>query len=348
MSESLRTTDAARIPAAGPLGSLLAVVPGVLAAAAVAAIAFALLRLPGAPTLSPLIVAVVGGMLARAVLGVPGFVTPGLAFSVRRLLRLAIVLLGLQVTAAQLAELGLANIAAIVAALVACFGLTVVLGRLLGIEPGLSRLIAAGTAICGASAVVAMGSATRARDEEIAYATTCVTLFGTLAMFAVPAMAGYLALDAHAAGNWIGASVHEVAQVVAAGDLFGSGATEQATLAKLFRVLMLGPIVLVVGYLAGRRRSSSTPAARAPFPWFAVGFLAMAALNSVASVPVEVKGGVALVTTFLLAMALAAVGMTTDLRKVVGTGWRPLLLSLASFLVIATLSLALMDWNVPD
>src|SRR6266702_525596 len=189
--------------------------PGLALTAAIAAMAFALRQISWVSMLSPIILSIALGMSLRNITGVPALAQPGVTFSMRRVLRFAIVLLGLQLTASQLVEVGATGIAIIAATLAATFLFTVQLGRLIGVDRKLAELIAAGTSICGASAVIATNTVTRAADEDVAYAVACVTVFGSIAMFAYPLLPGLLQLDQHAYGLWSGASIHEIAQVVA-------------------------------------------------------------------------------------------------------------------------------------
>jgi uncharacterized integral membrane protein (TIGR00698 family) len=218
------------------------------------------------------------------------------------------------------------------------------LGRLIGVERKLAELIAAGTSICGASAVIATNTVTRAADEDVAYAVACVTVFGSIAMFVYPLLPGLLQLDPHAFGLWSGASIHEIAQVVAASFQDGHAAGEFGTIAKLARVTMLAPVVISLGYLAARharRNGDDTSAASAPMPWFVLGFIAMVVVNSLVSIPDDARGVIVTFTTFLLAMALAAMGLETDIRKLCAKGVRPLLLGAGAFLFISGFSLAM-------
>ena len=314
--------------------------PGLLLTGGIAAVAFALRRLPGIGALSPLILAIVIGMALHNTLGTPAAARDGVGFALRRVLRLGIVLLGLQLTAQQVVAVGGRGIGVIVATLLATFVLTKWLGRLLGVERRLAELIAAGTAVCGASAVIATNTVTRGSDEDVAYAVACVTVFGSLSMLLYPLLPGALALTPHQFGLWAGASIHEIAQVVAAAFQNGVESGDFATVAKLSRVMLLAPLVLALGVLTPRRGEVGTRG-RAPLPWFAFGFLALIAVNSLGVVPAAAKAYTTPATTFLLAMALAAMGMATDPRKLRAAGLRPLALGAASWLLVSGLSLAL-------
>jgi uncharacterized integral membrane protein (TIGR00698 family) len=247
----------------------------------------------------------------------------------------------------QVMEVGASGVAIIATTLFATFAFTVWLGRLLGVDRRLAELIAAGTSICGASAVIATNTVTRAHDEDVAYAVACVTIFGSVAMFAYPLLPGLFGLDPHAFGLWAGSSIHEIAQVVAAAYQDGPLAGDFATIAKLSRVMMLAPVVIALGLAASRRtRGSGHGKASAPMPWFVFGFIALVGLNSAVTIPADVKAWIAMLTTFLLSMALAAMGLETDVRKLKAKGLRPLVLGTAAFLFISGFSLMLVKLAV--
>ena len=330
-------------------GRVAAALPGVLLAAAIAAGGLALRRLPALAAVSPLLLAILLGMLVRNLIGVPGAAHAGLALCLRRPLRLGIVLLGLQLTLLQVYEIGALGLAILVATVAATWTFTIYAGRLLGVDRKLTQLIGAGTAICGASAIVAANAVVRDRDGGVPYALAVVTLYGTIAMLTYPLAMHALGLSQHAYGLWVGASVHEVAQVVAAGFAGGHEAGQLGTIAKLTRVLLLAPLVLLLGAWTARAAGGGAAgvaargvaAARPPTPWFVFGFLAMVLVASSGVVPAAARGGIALATQAILALALAAVGLETDFRRIVARGWRALLLGALATLFIAGSSLAL-------
>jgi uncharacterized integral membrane protein (TIGR00698 family) len=223
---------------------------------------------------------------------------------------------------------------------------TKALGRWLGVDPKLAELIAAGTSICGASAVIATNTVTKAPDEDVAYAVACVTIFGSAAMFLYPLAGAALQLSAHDYGLWSGASIHEIAQVVAAAFQRGSDAGQFGTVAKLTRVMMLAPMILSLGWFATHRNVRHHPKTETgkvafPMPWFVLGFLALVGVNSVITVDPSARAAIVVATNFLLAMALAAMGLGTDFRKLVAAGPRPLLLGAVASLFISGLTLSL-------
>ncbi|HLH11764.1 MAG TPA: YeiH family protein [Methylovirgula sp.] len=330
------------VPAATPRLRRVEGVPGLLLTATVAAGAFTLHALPGLSALSPMILAIIIGIAFHNLVGTPRSAKPGVAFSLRRVLRLAIILLGLQLTLEQVREVGATGLGVIALTLTATVIFTTWLGARLGVERKLAELIAAGTSICGASAVIATNTVTQAHDEDVAYAVACVTVFGSAAMFLYPLLPGLLHLAPRAYGLWAGASIHEIAQVVAAAFQDGKSAGDFGTIAKLSRVAMLAPFVIVLGVARAGARGHS----KAPMPWFVLGFVALVGLNSIVTVPQSIKAFIVPATTFLLCMALAAMGLETDIRKLAAKGLRPLFLGLAAFLFIACFSFMLVKMTM--
>ncbi|MEJ2624016.1 MAG: YeiH family protein [Pseudolabrys sp.] len=347
MSETtlVTTTPANEADVQRARGGLIPLIPGVLLTAGVAGLAFALRHVPGVGMLSPMILATVIGMTLHNVFGTPAWAIPGVKFSLKRILRFGIILLGLQLMASQVAQVGMTGVAVIAATLVATFAFTKWLGRVMGVDAKLAELIGAGTSICGASAVIATNTVTDGRDEDVAYAVACVTVFGSLSMLIYPLLPGLLHLSPAAFGLWTGASIHEIAQVVAAAFQDGSHAGEVATVAKLTRVMMLAPVVFTLGIMAVRRAShnadKSASRAAPPMPWFVLGFIGMVILNSLVTIPAGPKADIILATTFLLSMALAAMGIETDFRKLKAEGLKPLALAAVAWIFIAVFALAL-------
>ena len=323
-----------------------ALLPGLALGGAVTAAAFLLrsLELPSLTRISPLMLAIMIGMLVRNTLGRPEAARAGLAFSLRGPLRLGIILLGLQVTLAEILGIGWSGLLILAFALLSTYLFTLWLGGRLGVAPGLATLIAAGTGVCGASAIVAANTVVRDGDESVAYALATVTLFGTIAMFSYPLIGAALHMPTEVYGLWSGASVHEVAQVVAAGFARGQAEGEFATVAKLARVLMLAPLVIGMGLWAARQTQGGSRTGSPPIPWFVFGFLALVLLSDTGWIDPQLRRYANLATQILLTFALAAVGLETDVRRLIAQGWQPLLLgALATvYIALSTLLLALL------
>jgi len=326
----------------GKAPALNSVWPGIVLVAMITSVAYSARNASGFALFSPMILAVVAGVIYSNLLGMPAHAKAGIALSQKRLLRFAIVLLGFQLTLGQVAGIGLGGVGIVAATLGATFVFTVTLGRLIGVDRKLAQLIAAGTSICGASAIVATNIVTDARDEDVTYAVAAITLFGTVAMLGFPLLAPVFGLDQHAFGLWAGASIHEVAQVIGAGFQNGTQAGETATVAKLTRVAMLAPMVIALGLMA--RRGKGDQAAKPPMPWFVAAFVAVVALNSLVGMPAEIHSAIALGTQIMLTMGLAAMGLQADISQLRSRGLRPLALAFSAFLFIGGFSLMLVKF----
>lgn len=208
----------------------------------------------------------------------------------------------------------------------------------------MSQLIAAGTSICGATAVIATNVVVEGHDEDVAYAVAMVTLFGTASMLLYPVFPG-LHLSPQAFGIWCGASIHEVAQVIAAAFQNGHVSGQVATISKLSRVMLLAPMVLTLGVVSASSRSGGQKLnlRQIPIPWFVLYFIGMIGLNSLNVFPTDAKAIVIQANQFLLAISLAAMGLETDLHKMKQAGMKPLYLGAASWLFISIVSLGLVE-----
>lgn len=289
---------------------------------------------PGAPAV---LVALVLGLVLANAQRVPTAAAPGLAFASGPLLRVGIVLLGFELVLQDMLALGARGLAVVVVVVVATFSCTRWAGKRLGVSPGLSLLVATGFSICGVSAIAAVRDASGADEEEVTYAIALVTLCGSLAIVLLPAVNRLLGLDPRDYGMWVGASVHDVAQVVATSSAVGGVAVATAVVVKLTRVLLLGPMVAWVAWREGR----AVPGSRLRLvPGFIVAFVGAAALRSAGAVPSEALPALADAKIVLLALALFAVGARVDLRRLVTVGGRPLVLGLGSWAVIAGVAYA--------
>lgn len=332
--------------------------PGLAQAGALGAAAIGLGRLGwlqahgiGALTLA-IALGLVAGNLGGAAANGAG--APGVAFARQALLRLGIVLYGLRLTFQDIAQVGLRGVAVDAVMLASTFALAVVLGtRLFGLDRRAAMLIGAGSAICGAAAVMATGPVVRGRAEQVAVAVSTVVVFGTLALFAYPllyawnARAGLLALSPSAYGVFAGSTIHEVAQAVAAGHAVGPAAADAAVIAKMVRVMMLAPFLVgLSAWLARDAAAQAGAGARAGgivVPWFALGFVAAAAANSVLALPAGARAAIEGVDGFVLATAMAGLGLGTRVAALRDAGLRPLGLAavLAAWLVAGGLAVNL-------
>ena len=323
--------------------------PGLIMAAAVGAIAFVVESLVKNNTpvvVSPLVLAVVLGALISNFGLLPETCRLGLGFSARNLLRLGIVLLGLQLSFTQVRQLGAPGLALVIIVVAITFTGTQWLGKKLGLSSGLSLLVATGFSICGASAIAAMRPVSDADDDDMAYAIALVTICGTLAIFLLPVTGEIIGFSGAQFGSWVGASVHDVAQTVATASSGNDDAQHAAIVVKLTRVMLLAPLVAGVSFARRRKqkiahttRSSNENAKLPPvIPLFIIGFIAAVTINSVFNLPNSVLSDAKTIEKALLASALVGLGAGVNARKLRRVGSRPLALGLISWLLIATLS----------
>jgi uncharacterized integral membrane protein (TIGR00698 family) len=343
MTNQLRTknasasTDSSTAPGRR-LSTIRAVAPGLTVTAGATALVLVAGRM--APTVSPLLIAIVLGAILSNVTTIPARIQPGLKFSAKKLLRIGVALLGLQLVFGDIIGLGFGMIAVVVAIVVLGIVGTMFVGRLLGLNWTQRFLIACGFSICGAAAVAAADGVIDADEEEVLTAVALVVIFGTCMIPVIPLLANTIGLDHVAAGMWAGGSIHEVAQVVAAGGAIGGGALTVAVVVKLARVVMLAPVMAVVS-ARQRRLSRGSDVKRPPLiPLFVVGFLACAALRTSGALPDIFITSAKFTQTALLTAAMFALGAGVNIASLRKVGIRPFLLALTSTAWVAGLALA--------
>lgn len=306
--------------------------PGVALCLGAAAVALGVQGLVSA--VSPLLVAIVLGVVVGNIWTPSARFAPGLAVSGKRLLRLGIVLLGLQVSLREIAGLGAGMIAVVVAVVGLGIGGTLLMGRALGVPPMQRLLIACGFSICGAAAIAGVEGSVDAEEEDVAAAIGLVVVYGTAMIALAPLVLGALPLTERQQGLVAGASIHEVAQVVAVGGLIGGQALAAAVVVKLARVLLLAPVLVVVGGVR-RRTGRGLPGRRPPLvPLFVAGFLAACLVASLVSLPHEVLGGAQVVQNLLLAASMFALGTGVRADVLRRVGGRPVVLGALSTLLV--------------
>ena len=293
---------------------------------------------------SPLVASLAIGVTLGNLGAVPAVCAPGVKFSAKKILRLGIVLLGSQLAVSQVVDLGGAELAVVVVVVATTFLGTMWLGPRLGVSRPLSLLVATGFSICGASAVAAMEGVAEADEEEVTYAIALVTLCGSLAIILLPALRNVVGLEsAEMFGAWVGASVHDVAQVIATSSTGGDAAVHSATVVKLSRVVLLAPLVAMVSFWLRTPRvgltSKSTTSKVTVVPIFVVGFIAMILVRTTGVLSDDALSTLKTVEQWCLASALVGLGAEVRLTKLLRVGGRPLALAGISWGAIATLSL---------
>lgn len=294
--------------------------------------------------MSPLTLAIVMGIAAGNTLFVrfPELWLEGIAFSKGHLLRLGIMLYGFRLTLVQVAYVGWPAFFTDAVIVAVTMVLAVKLGRRFHVNDKTAALVGAGSAVCGAAAVLAAQPVLKAKDHDVGVAVATVVVFGTLAMFVYPLLAVWIMpADASSSawfawGIYTGSSVHEVAQVAAAGAAVNDTVADVAVITKMIRVMMLAPLLMALSWLMSGKNGPNGDRRRIAMPWFVPAFLVMVAVNSVIELPPSLHSMILNVDTLLLTMAMLALGLTTRWEAVRTAGIRPLILAgiLAVWLII--------------
>lgn len=322
-------------------------VPGLLLAAAIAALALALSQYSLFSTLGPLTLSMLLGLLLGQKLsdGVRDRTAAGTAVAKTRLLRLGIILYGLRIGFNDLLQVGTAALLTDIVVVLGIFLLAGWVGtRFLKLDPRTALLVGAGSAVCGAAAVLAMAPALRARDRDIPIAIATVVLFGTLSMLLYPwfwSLAPVQQLFGGsdlAFGRYLGATIHEVAQVAAAAAALDPAAGQAAVITKLIRVMLLVPLIFAVAAWFGRKEQTANAEdggkVKMAIPWFALLFLLMPLVHDSGVFDAQMLEWIQQLDTFMLAMAMAALGVETHLAALRHSGAKPLLLGGLLFVVL--------------
>ena len=305
------------------------VVPGLLIAVAVAAAARFLEGLLPIHLIGASVIALFIGMGINALRKPSALVAGGLKFTSKRVLKLAIILLGASLSMRDILTVGRLSLMVMCFTLLTCFGGGYLVGRSLGLNWKLSNLISAGTGICGGSAIAPVIDA---QDRDIAYAMSATFLFDMVMILMFPFLGHWLGMSDMAYGLWAGTAVNDTSSVVAAGYAFSEGAGDFATMVKLTRTLAIIPTVVVFSFVSMHLKKKEAAASggavqirwKSVFPWFILGFLAMAVLSSVGVIPAAAAAALKKVSKFLMVTALAAVGLNTSFAEMKKSGAAPM------------------------
>jgi uncharacterized integral membrane protein (TIGR00698 family) len=317
-------------------------------------------------SISEVLIAILIGLYLRNWVRLGEKTKPGIKFSIQRILRLGIILLGLRLSLQDVAATGLSALILVSICISVALLLAYFVGCIFHVPPRLAALIGVGTAICGNSAIVATAPVLEATDEETSFAVATITLFGLLAVLFYPIIGHLLGLSDRWFGLWAGTAVNDTSQVVAVGAIYSQSALSVATIVKLTRNTLMAPLIVLIGlfYSRGLHKSISDNAAKASrFEWgklipgFVVGFLIMSLIRTAGvalgflpqnisnpgnlTLAANILGIFDEISKFAILMALAAVGLNTDLSTLRKIGYKPLIIGTCVAGVVAVLSLAL-------
>ncbi|MDN6293305.1 MAG: YeiH family protein [Alkalibacterium gilvum] len=310
--------------------------PGILTALMVALVAKAIEGLLPIHLIGASVIALFIGIIINSFHNPGERLKPGLKFTSKKILKLAIILLGSSLSIGTILNVGKLSLVVMLFTLLTCFGGGYIIGKLLGLNWKLSNLISAGTGICGGSAIAAVAPVIEAEDRDIAYAMSATFLFDIVMIVLFPIMGNWLGLSDMAYGLWAGTAVNDTSSVVAAGYAFSESAGDFATMVKLTRTLAIIPVVISFGVINARLKQKEAALSNVEgqvkkklnissvFPWFILGFVAMAIINSLGIIPSNITSIIKELSKFLMIAALASIGLNTNFNEMKKSGFAPM------------------------
>ena len=289
---------------------------------------------------------IVLGIIINNTLGKPKATLPGIMFTSKKILTWAIVVLGAGLSLTQVLKTGLSSFSVTIFTLTASFITAFTVGKLLGIPYKLKALIGVGTAICGGSAIAAISPIIEADDMEISYSISTIFLFNIIAVLIFPPLGHLLGFSDKAFGLWAGTAINDTSSVVAAGYAYSNAAGSYATIVKLTRTTMIIPISLIFAFITAYKKKKESKKGskvnysfRKIFPWFIIGFLLTSLLNTLGIFKGDSLTYINTTGKFMIVMAMSAIGLNTDLKKMVSNGIRPILLGFIVWVSVASVSI---------
>ena len=312
--------------------------PGIAVSVVIAAVAVFIENLLPVHLIGGAVIAMFMGMIVNHFVGKNMYLAPGVKFTSKKILKFAIILLGLSLNIGTILQVGKMSLVVMVFTLATCFGGGYFIGKALDLNWKLSNLISAGTGICGGSAIAAIAPTIEAEDIDVAYAMSATFLFDMAMIVLFPIMGRAMGMSAEAFGIWAGTAVNDTSSVVATGYAFSEAAGDFATMVKLTRTLAIIPTVLTFALIQMRIKRKEAMASGTNekeikadfsitkiFPWFILGFLAMSLVASLFAIPGEVVSGTKSLSKFLMVCALAAIGVNTSFKDMKKAGIRPMI-----------------------
>lgn len=296
-----------------------------------------------APLIGGPVFGIILGMLVRNTVGVSPVFAPGVAFSARQVLQWSVIGLGFGLSLQQVVQTGSSSLMVTGVTLTVAFVSAWWLGRCLGLSGHLKTLIGVGTAICGGSAIAAVAPIIKPDDHDTALAISTIFLFNIVAVLLFPLLGHMFGMSDLGFGLWAGTAINDTSSVVAAGYSYSTAAGDFATIVKLTRATLIIPVCVVLAvWVAWRARHSSGGVSLARiFPWFILWFLVASGVHTMGWVPTALNVPLHVLAQFLIIMALTAIGLSSDLRRMGRAGARPILLGLGVWMAVALSSLAM-------
>jgi uncharacterized integral membrane protein (TIGR00698 family) len=314
--------------------------PGLLLSVAIALVAWGLGR--EMPLIGGPVFGIVLGIVVRNIVAPGGTYTSGIQFAGKQVLQWSIIALGFGLSLNQVAKTGLESLSVTLVTMTVAFLAAWALGRALGVHDKLKILIGVGTAICGGSAIAAVTPIIKPDEHDTAFAISTIFLFNLVAVLLFPLLGHLLHLSDLGFGLWAGTAINDTSSVVAAGYSFSKQAGDYATIVKLTRATLIIPVCLVLAFATAwkqKKQGASDFSLRRIFPWFILWFLVASALRTAGLVPVAIQPALHIAAEFLIIVALTAIGLSANLRKMASTGARPILLGLGVWAAVSVSSL---------
>ena len=323
-----------------PLPNLGQRLPGLLLAIVVALVALGLGRLM--PLVGGPVFGIVLGILIRNLVAPGAQFTPGIQFAGKQILQWSIIALGFGLSLNQVAKTGLESLSVTLVTMTVAFLAAWALGRALKVHDKLKILIGVGTAICGGSAIAAVTPIIKPDENDTAFAISTIFLFNLVAVLLFPLLGHLLHLSDLGFGLWAGTAINDTSSVVAAGYSFSKEAGDYATIVKLTRATLIIPVCLVLAFAVAwreKKKGSTDFSLRRIFPWFILWFLVASAIRTAGLLPAGILPAIHLLAEFLIIVALTAIGLSANLRRMASTGLRPILLGLGVWAAVSISSL---------
>lgn len=298
---------------------------------------------------------ILAGVVLASLIKMPAVLKPGFSAAGKQILQLAVIFLGAGLNLASVWRTGLDTLILMVFTIAAVFIAAKILGDVMRLPVNNRDLIASGTAICGGSAIAAVAPVIGAKDEEISYSISVIFLFNLAAVIIFPLLGHAFGLSPERFGVWAGTAVNDTSSVMAASFAYHSASVPIATLVKMTRTVMIVPMALIFSFVAASRAKKAAAAQGASgqgfsfarvFPWFVLGFLLMSVWTTWGAMPGHWASGFQGTGKFLITMALSGIGLNTDLRKLLATGVRPIILGACLWFVVAALALFMIEMGL--
>lgn len=317
------------------------IIPGVIASIIVTVLAYLLQSIPIIKklNLSTLIIAIIIGGFIKNTVGISKKLEEGIRFCSKKVLRLAIILLGFKLSFSQILTIGPKAVVVVLISTSATILFTKYIGRKFKLKNDLTILLATGISVCGAAAIAAVDAIIKSDEEDVAYSIGVITALGVIFMFVYPLMFNFFKMNSQLYSIWAGASIHEVAQVVAAGFTVSNDVGTQATIVKLTRVLFIIPITLILSLTSSKKENSKFSFKNVSVPYFILLFLLIVVINSIIQIPKNILNLLVKLDGYLMTLAMAGLGLDLNITSMKRVGLKPLFLGIIASLFISLISL---------